>query len=122
MFHVRAERAELVSPRLPVRVDPKRVAVVLWARRIGPVIKIVTVFTIAHSTTLSLAALKVIVIPGTIVEPAIAASIVYVAMENFFTRNIDDRWRVAFAFGLVHGFGFASLSGNWQLLVSHARI
>jgi hypothetical protein len=41
------------------------------------------------------------------VEPAIAASIVYVALENFFTRNIDSRWRVTFAFGLVHGFGFA---------------
>jgi len=83
------------------------VAVVLWARRLVPVIKIVTAFTIAHSITLSLATLNVVVIPGTIVEPAIAASIVYVAMENFFTRNIDGRWRVAFAFGLIHGFGFA---------------
>jgi hydrogenase/urease accessory protein HupE len=83
------------------------VAVVLWARRLVPVIKIVTAFTIAHSITLSLATLNVVVIPGTIVEPAIAASIVYVAMENFFTRNIDDRWRVTFAFGLIHGFGFA---------------
>jgi len=83
------------------------VAVVLWARRLVPVIKIVTAFTIAHSITLSLAALNFIVIPGTLVEPAIAASIVYVAMENFFTRNIDSRWRVTFAFGLIHGFGFA---------------
>jgi hydrogenase/urease accessory protein HupE len=83
------------------------IAVVLWARGFVPVIKIVTAFTIAHSITLSLAALDVIVIPGTVVEPAIAASIVYVAMENFFTRNIDNRWRVTFAFGLVHGFGFA---------------
>ena len=83
------------------------VAVVLWARRLVPVIKIVTAFTIAHSITLSLATLNVVVIPGTIVEPAIAASIVYVAMENFFTCNIDGRWRVAFAFGLIHGFGFA---------------
>ena len=83
------------------------VAVVLWARRLVPVIKIVTAFTIAHSITLSLATLNVVVIPGAIVEPAIAASIVYVAMENFFTRNIDGRWRVTFAFGLIHGFGFA---------------
>ena len=83
------------------------VAVVLWARRLVPVIKIVTAFTIAHSITLSLATLNVVVIPGTIVEPAIAASIVYVAMENFFTCNIDGRWRVAFVFGLIHGFGFA---------------
>jgi hydrogenase/urease accessory protein HupE len=83
------------------------VAVVLWARRLVPVIKIVTAFTIAHSITLSLAALNVIVIPSVVVEPAIAASIVFVAMENFFSRDIDRRWRVAFVFGLVHGFGFA---------------
>jgi hydrogenase/urease accessory protein HupE len=83
------------------------IAVVLWARRLVPVIKIVTAFTIAHSITLSLATLNVVVIPSSIVEPAIAASIVYVAMENFFSRNIDGRWRVTFAFGLIHGFGFA---------------
>jgi hydrogenase/urease accessory protein HupE len=83
------------------------IAVVLWARRLVPVIKIVTAFTIAHSITLSLAALDIVVTPSTVVEPAIAASIVYVAMENFFTCNIDDRWRVTFAFGLIHGFGFA---------------
>ena len=83
------------------------VGVVLWARRFVPVIKIVTAFTIAHSITLSLAALNIIVLPGVVVEPAIAASIVFVAMENFFSRDIDSRWRVTFAFGLIHGFGFA---------------
>lgn len=83
------------------------VAVMLWARRLVPVIKIVTAFTIAHSITLSLAALNLVVIPGRIVEPAIAASIVFVAVENFFSSDIDRRWRVAFLFGLVHGFGFA---------------
>ncbi len=83
------------------------VAVVLWARRLIPVIKIVTAFTIAHSITLSLAALNVVVIPSSVVEPAIAASIVFVAVENFFSRDIDRRWRVAFVFGLIHGFGFA---------------
>jgi hypothetical protein len=59
-------------------------SIVLWARRLVPVIKIVTEFTIGHSITLSLATLNVVVIPLTIVEPAIAASIVYVAIENFF--------------------------------------
>ena len=83
------------------------VAIVLWARRLLPVIKIVTAFTLAHSITLSLAALQIVVIPSTIVEPAIAASIVFVAVENFFSRDIDGRWRVTFAFGLIHGFGFA---------------
>jgi len=84
------------------------VAIVLWARRLWPVIKIVTAFTLAHSITLSLAALQVVVIPSAIVEPAIALSIVYVAIENFFSRNVDGRWRDTFAFGLIHGFGFAS--------------
>jgi len=84
------------------------VAIVLWARRLWPVIKIVTAFTVAHSITLSLAALQIVVIPSAIVEPAIAALIVYVAMENFFSRNVDRRWRDTFAFGLIHGFGFAS--------------
>jgi hydrogenase/urease accessory protein HupE len=84
------------------------VGVVLWARRLIPVIKIVTAFTIAHSITLSLAALNIVVLPGVVVEPAIAASIVFVAMANFFSRDIDSRWRVTFAFGLIHGFGFAS--------------
>ena len=83
------------------------IAVVLWARRPVPVLKIVTAFTVAHSITLSLAALNVLVIPSRLVDPAIAASIVFVALENFFSRDIDRRWRVTFAFGLVHGFGFA---------------
>jgi hydrogenase/urease accessory protein HupE len=83
------------------------VAVVLWGRRLIPVIKIVTAFTVAHSITLSLAALDVLVIPSRVVEPAIAASIAFVAVENFFSRDIDRRWRVTFLFGLIHGLGFA---------------
>ena len=83
------------------------VAIVLWARRLVPVIKVVTAFTIAHSITLSLAALQIVVIPSAILEPAIAASIIFVAVENFFSRNVDGRWKVTFAFGLIHGFGFA---------------
>jgi hydrogenase/urease accessory protein HupE len=84
------------------------IAVVLWARRLWPVVKIVTAFTIAHSITLSLAALDIVRIPSTIIEPAIAASIVYVAIENFLSRRVDKRWRDTFGFGLIHGFGFAS--------------
>jgi hydrogenase/urease accessory protein HupE len=83
-------------------------AIVLWARRLWPVVKVVTAFTIAHSITLSLAALDIIRIPSSIIEPAIAASIVYVAAENFLSRDIDKRWRDTFGFGLIHGFGFAS--------------
>lgn len=85
------------------------IAVMLWARRLVPVVKIVTAFTIAHSITLSLAALDVLVVPSSIVEPAIAASIVFVALENFFSRDVDKRWRVALLFGLIHGLGFAGV-------------
>lgn len=84
------------------------IAIVLWARRLTPVIKIVTAFTVAHSLTLSLAALDIVRIPSAIVEPAIAASIVYVAAQNFLSRDVEKRWRITFAFGLIHGFGFAS--------------
>ena len=84
------------------------IAIILWSSRLWPVVKAVTAFTIAHSITLSLAALDVVQIPGTIIEPAIAASIVYVAVENFTTREAGKRWRETFVFGLLHGFGFAS--------------
>jgi hydrogenase/urease accessory protein HupE len=84
------------------------IAIVLWARRLWPVVKIVTAFTVAHSITLSLAALDIVRIPSAIIEPAIAASIVYVAVENFLSRDVERRWRITFAFGLVHGFGFAA--------------
>src|SRR5258705_3264365 len=81
-------------------------AIVLWAQRLWPVIKIVTAFTIAHSITLSLAALQIVVFPSAIVEPAIAATIIFVAVENFFSRNVDGRWRGTFVFWLIHRFCF----------------
>jgi hypothetical protein len=68
----------------------------------------VTAFTISHSITLSLAALQLVNIPNAWTETAIALSIIYVALENFFTRKVEGRWRDTFFFGLVHGFGFAS--------------
>ena len=83
-------------------------AVILWATRVWPVVKIVTAFTISHSITLTLAALQWINLPINWVEIAIAASIIYVALENFFTRRAERRWKDAFAFGFIHGFGFAS--------------
>lgn len=71
-------------------------------------LKIVTAFTVAHSMTLALAVFDVMALPAWFVEPVIAASIVYVALENLFRREMTDRWPPAFAFGLIHGFGFAS--------------
>lgn len=84
------------------------IAILLWATRVWPVVKIVTAFTVSHSITLSLAALDVVTLPSQPVEAAIAASIVYVAVENFFSRRVDGRWRDTFLFGFIHGFGFAS--------------
>ncbi|HEY8215151.1 MAG TPA: HupE/UreJ family protein [Methylocystis sp.] len=83
-------------------------ALILWATRIWPVVKIVTAFTISHSITLSLAALNIFTLPSTLVEALIAASIVFVAVENYFSRDVDNRWRNTFLFGFIHGFGFAS--------------
>ena len=84
------------------------IALILRGGGIGSLLAIVTAFTAAHSITLALAVLGVISPPAWIVEPVIALSIVYVAAENIFLeRAASRRWAVAFAFGLVHGFGFA---------------
>jgi hydrogenase/urease accessory protein HupE len=77
---------------------------------LGPVRSLVwaiTAFTIAHSLTLSLASLGVATPSPSIIEPLIAASIVYVGIENWFVRDAVGRWRITFCFGLIHGFGFA---------------
>lgn len=77
-------------------------------RRFSTAAKIVTCFTLAHSLTLALAALDVVQLPGRVVEPLIAASIVFVGVENIFRRGEPGwRWALTFALGLVHGFGFA---------------
>jgi len=75
-----------------------------------PLIKQVTAFTLAHSLTLALAMLNVIRLPARVVEPIIALSIAYVAVENLYRRDVNrGRWLVVFAFGLVHGLGFAGV-------------
>ena len=81
-----------------------------------PLIWQVTAFTLAHTVTLALGALGLVTVPGSIVEPLIAASIVYVAIENIFARGLT-KWRpaVIFGFGLLHGLGFASVLGEFGL-------
>lgn len=81
-----------------------------------PLIWQVTAFTAAHTVTLALGALGWVSIPASIVEPLIAASIVYVAVENIFTSGLNP-WRplVIFGFGLLHGLGFASVLGEFGL-------
>lgn len=81
-----------------------------------PLLWQVTAFTAAHTVTLALGALGLVNVPGSIVEPLIALSIVYVAIENIFVRNLGS-WRPAiiFGFGLLHGLGFASVLGEFGL-------
>jgi hypothetical protein len=72
-------------------------------------IKILTAFTIGHSITLALAVTETLIIPGSIIEPLIALSIIYIAAENIWAKSIKWRWVVTFLFGLIHGFGFAEI-------------
>jgi hydrogenase/urease accessory protein HupE len=77
---------------------------------------IVTMFTAAHSLTLSLAALSIVSPPARIIEPAIALSIVYVGADNLLIRDGRDvRAWIAFAFGFIHGFGYAGVLRDMDL-------
>ena len=70
---------------------------------------VITCFTLAHSVTLALAAFDLVRVPEQIVEPLIAATIIYVGVENLLRLdNATGRWRLALIFGLVHGLGFAT--------------
>ena len=82
-----------------------------WRRLLA----VVTAFTVAHSITLSLAALSVVSLPSRWVESAIALSIIVVAVLNLRGTQRDQRWMLAFGFGLVHGFGFASALSELEL-------
>ncbi len=78
--------------------------------RLKPVLWQATAFTVAHSLTLGLAMYGLIQPPSSVVEPIIALSIVFVALENIITKRLSP-WRLAivFGFGLIHGMGFASV-------------
>ncbi len=80
-------------------------------------LKIVTSFTIAHTLTLVLATLGIVNPPPRLVEPAIALSIIYIGFETLWAlkRQRDARARIAFGFGLVHGFGFAGVLREFGL-------
>jgi hypothetical protein len=83
---------------------------VLAAAKLWDLVKVVTAFTLAHTLTLTLSVLNVVSLPGRVVEPMIAASIIFVALQNVFWPGGRTGWTrtaVAFAFGLFHGLGFA---------------
>ncbi|MBS1829494.1 MAG: HupE/UreJ family protein [Acidobacteria bacterium] len=84
------------------------VGLFLLSRRVSVVLWQVSAFTLAHSITLALSLYGIVRVPPAIVEPLIALSIAYVAIENIFLSELKS-WRVAlvFAFGLLHGMGFA---------------
>jgi hydrogenase/urease accessory protein HupE len=88
----------------------------LFSAQLRPLVTQVTMFTLAHTITLVMGALGVVHLPGNIVEPLIAASIVLIAVENIFTAKLT-LWRpfVIFAFGLLHGLGFASVLSDFGL-------
>jgi len=85
----------------------------LLAVQLRPVLWQVSAFTIAHTITLALTVYGVVSLPATVVEPLIALSIVYVAVENIFTSKLHA-WRplIVFCFGLLHGMGFAGVLTN----------
>ena len=73
------------------------------------VLAVVTAFTVAHSITLGLTITDWLAPPADLVEPAIAISVVLAALNNLLGFSALKRWRLAFVFGLIHGFGFASV-------------
>lgn len=88
------------------------------AQAVLPVAAIVTAFTVAHSITLALAALKWVSLPPSFIEPAIAVTIVLAALDNLRPVFHGRRVLVTFLFGLIHGFGFAGVLGELNLPTS----
>ena len=91
-------------------------AIFLAARTVGTLIWQISAFTLAHTTTLALAATGFVSLPASFVEPVIAFTIAFVAAENIFLQD-SVKWRatVVFVFGLIHGLGFASFFSGLEL-------
>ena len=88
----------------------------LFSLRLGPLLWQISAFTLAHTVTLALASLGIVSVSAAVVEPLIAASIVYVAVENIVRPKLGwGRIALVFAFGLLHGLGFASVLSELDL-------
>lgn len=85
------------------------VALLLAGGGFAYLLKIVTAFTLAHSITLSLAVLGIVNISSQLIESCIAASIIFVAIENIRKKKSEAHWSLVFGFGLIHGLGFANI-------------
>ena len=105
----------LLLPAVVVRDGRVWQAVSAFKPALWSVLKIVTAFTLAHSITLTLATRGYISLPSRWVESTIAASVVVAALNNIFPLFRERRWVMAFLFGLIHGFGFASVLADLGL-------
>jgi hypothetical protein len=99
----------LLLPAVLVRTESRWQAVTDFSSVWWNVVSIVTAFTVAHSLTLSLAALDIVRLPSRLVESMIAASVVLAGLGNLYPMMMKQRWMIAFGFGLIHGFGFAAV-------------
>ncbi|MBT8193596.1 MAG: HupE/UreJ family protein [Acidimicrobiia bacterium] len=86
------------------------------------VLKIVTMFTVAHTITLTLGGLGIVELPSALVETAIAISIILAALHNIRPVFVNKEWLIAFSFGLIHGFGFAGLLSDLGLTQSRRLV
>ena len=86
------------------------------------VLKIVTMFTVAHTITLTLGGLGIIELPSALVETVIAVSIILAALHNLRPVLVNKEWLIAFGFGLIHGFGFAGLLSDLGLTQSRQLV
>jgi hypothetical protein len=98
----------LLLPSVLVRTPDGWRAATGFRQVLFDVMRVVTAFTVAHSITLALAVFDIVNPPTRLVESAIAASVVVAALNNLWPIVRERRWAMAFVFGLMHGFGFAS--------------
>ena len=105
----------LLLPAVLVRQPGRWQAAAHFGEAFWDVFRIVTAFTVAHSLTLTAAVLGWLALPSRLVESAIAASVVLAALNNVVPLAQRRRWGVAFVFGLIHGFGFASVLADLGL-------
>ncbi|MEO6307348.1 MAG: HupE/UreJ family protein [Nitrospiraceae bacterium] len=105
----------LLLPSVLRRVEDRWEPTPRFLSAFWEVLSIVTAFTLAHSITLGLATVGLIALPARLVESAIAASVVFAGISNLYPALVQRRWLVAFLFGLIHGFGFATVLSDLGL-------
>ena len=99
----------LLLPAVLVHIKGGWRPVTKWTEAVKPVLITVTAFTIAHTLTLALAGLRIVELSPRVIEPAIAATIIFTAIGNIWPTRFRESAAMPFAFGLVHGFGFADV-------------